>query len=219
MKKVIAIDGPAGAGKSTIAKAMAEKLAYIYIDTGAMYRAVALAAIRQGIEVDDADALAALAATADIDMRVENGVNRIFLNGEDVTEAIRRPEVGAAASPVSAVAGVRSHLVAAQRKLAARGCVVMDGRDIGTVVLPDADCKIYLTADLTERVERRYNELVNKGLKATVDAVREDIETRDYRDTHRENSPLRQADDAVYLDSTGLSIGEVLAKACRLAEE
>lgn len=219
MKKVIAIDGPAGAGKSTIAKAMAEKLAYIYIDTGAMYRAVAYAALREGVAVDDAAGLTALAATADIDMRAEGGINRILLNGEDVTEAIRRPEVGAAASPVSAVGGVREHLVAAQRKLAARGCVVMDGRDIGTVVLPNADCKIFLTADLAERVDRRYNELVAKGIATTREAVREDIETRDYRDSHRENSPLKQAEDAVYLDSSGLSIAEVLAEACKLAAD
>lgn len=219
MKKVIAIDGPAGAGKSTIAKAMAEKLAYIYIDTGAMYRAVAYAALRDGVAVDDAAGLTALAAAADIDMRAEGGINRILLNGEDVTEAIRRPEVGAAASPVSAVGGVREHLVAAQRKLAARGCVVMDGRDIGTVVLPNADCKIFLTADLEERVDRRYNELVAKGIATTREAVREDIETRDYRDSHRENSPLKQAEDAVYLDSSGLSIAEVLAEACKLAAD
>lgn len=217
MKKVIAIDGPAGAGKSTIAKAMAEKLAYTYIDTGAMYRAVALAAIRAGVAVDDAARLTEIAAAADIDMRVEGGVNRIYLNGEDVTEAIRQPAVGAAASPVSAVGGVREHLVAAQRKLAARGSVVMDGRDIGTVVLPDADCKIFLTAKLAERVERRYNELLAKGLDTTREAVRQDIETRDYRDSHRKNSPLKQAADAVYLDSSGLSIAEVLAEACKLA--
>lgn len=218
MKKVIAIDGPAGAGKSTIAKAIAEKLAYTYIDTGAMYRAVALAAIRAGVAEDDEQGLTALAAAADIDMRVEGGVNRIFLNGEDVTEAIREPKVGAAASPVSAVGGVREHLVAAQRRLAGRGQVVMDGRDIGTVVLPDADCKIFLTAEPEERVERRYNELAAKGLDTTREAVREDISTRDWRDSHRENSPLRQAEDAVLLDSTGMSIDEVLARVVELAE-
>lgn len=218
MKKVIAIDGPAGAGKSTIAKAIAQKLAYTYIDTGAMYRAVALAALRAGVAVDDAAGLEAIAAAADIDMQMQSGANRIFLNGEDVTDAVRRPEVGAAASPVSAVGGVREHLVAAQRKLAGRGGVVMDGRDIGTVVLPAADCKIFLTADLDERVERRYAELVAKGLSTTREEVREDISTRDWRDTHRENSPLKQADDAVLLDSTGMTIDEVLAKVSELAE-
>lgn len=218
MKKVIAIDGPAGAGKSTIAKAIAEKLGYTYIDTGAMYRAVALAAIRGGVAEDDAARLTEIAAVADIDMRVEGGVNRIFLDGGDVTEEVRKPEVGAMASPVSAIAGVREHLVAAQRKLAGRGQVVMDGRDIGTVVLPDADCKIFLTADLTERVERRYAELMAKGQETTREAVRDDISTRDYRDSHRENSPLKQAEDAVLLDSTGLSIDEVLARVLELAE-
>lgn len=218
MKKVIAIDGPAGAGKSTIAKAIAEKLSYTYIDTGAMYRAVALASIRAGIAENDEQGLTELAAASDIDMRVEGGRNRIFLNGEDVTEAVREPRVGATASPISAVGGVREHLVAAQRKLAERGQVVMDGRDIGTVVLPDADCKIYLTAELDERVERRYNELVAKGLATTKESVRDDISTRDWQDSHRENSPLRQAEDAVLLDSTGISIDEVLARVIELAE-
>lgn len=218
MKKVIAIDGPAGAGKSTIAKALAEKLGYIYIDTRAMYRTVALLAQEQGVAVDDAAALTDIAGKAEITMRVEGGQNRIILNGRDVTEAIRKPEVGAAASPVSAVPGVREHLVAAQRKLAAHGCVVMDGRDIGTVVLPDADCKIYLTASLDERVQRRYDELCAKGIQTTREGVREDISTRDYRDSHRETSPLKQAEDAVYLDSTGLGIPEVLSRALALAE-
>lgn len=217
MKKVIAIDGPAGAGKSTIAKAVAEKLAYTYIDTGAMYRAVALAAIRSGV-AEDEEALADIAAKAEIDMCVRDGVNHILLNGEDVTDAIRKPEVGAMASPVSAVAAVREYLVAAQRKLAERGSVVMDGRDIGTVVLPGADCKIFLTADLEERVDRRFAELVAKGLDTTRDAVREDISTRDWRDSHRETSPLKQADDAVLLDSTGMTIDEVLARVLKLAE-
>lgn len=218
MKKVIAIDGPAGAGKSTIAKAVAERLGYTYIDTGAMYRAVALAALRGAVAEDDAANLEKIAAAVDIDMRVENGVNRIFLDGEDVTAAIREPQVGAMASPVSAVGGVREQLVAAQRKLAERGCVVMDGRDIGTVVLPDADCKIFLTADLEERVERRFAELAAKGLDTSREAVRDDISTRDWRDSHRENSPLKQADDAVLLDSTGMTIEQVLARVLALAE-
>ncbi len=218
MKNIIAIDGPAGAGKSTIAKSLAQELAYLYIDTGAMYRAVAYQALQSGVALTDAGRLAQIAAGAQIDMRLEDGQNKIFLNGREVTAEIRLPQVSAAASPVSAVAAVREQMVPKQRELAARGRVVLDGRDIGTVVLPQADCKIYLTASLDERAERRYKELLTKGLPADLAEVRRDIEERDYRDTHREASPLRQAEDAVYLDTTGLSIEQVLQKVRALAE-
>ncbi len=218
MKNIIAIDGPAGAGKSTIAKSLAQELAYLYIDTGAMYRAVAYQALQSGVALTDAGRLAQIAAGAQIDMRLEDGQNNIFLNGREVTAEIRLPQVSAAASPVSAVAAVREQMVPKQRELAARGRVVLDGRDIGTVVLPQADCKIYLTASLDERAERRYKELLTKGLPADLAEVRRDIEERDYRDTHREASPLRQAEDAVYLDTTGLSIEQVLQKVRALAE-
>ena len=218
MKSIIAIDGPAGAGKSTIAKSLAEALNYLYIDTGAMYRAVAYQALQQQEPLDDAERLGQLAAQADIDMRAENGENRILLNGYDVTKEIRLPQVSAVASAVSALPQVREQLVPKQRELAARGRAVLDGRDIGTVVLPQADCKIYLTASLDERAERRYKELLVRGLEADLAEVRRDIEQRDYQDTHRETSPLRQADDAVYLDTTGLSIEQVLAKVLQLAE-
>lgn len=218
MKKIIAIDGPAGAGKSTIAKGLAAKLGYIYIDTGAMYRAIAWLALQRGVAVDDKAALTALAAEADIDMRVEGGENIILLDGRDISSEIRSPEVSAAASPVSAVAGVRTHLVEQQRRLAARGNVVLDGRDIGTVVLPDADCKIFLTASLEERACRRWREFQARGVEIDLEQVRQDIETRDHRDSHRENSPLRQADDAILLDSTGMSIDEVLEKTLLLAK-
>lgn len=216
MKQVIAIDGPAGAGKSTIAKALALDLGYIYIDTGAMYRAVAFEAIKQGVAFDDAENLTKIAGEVVIDMAVVDGANIITLDGVDVSAEIRNPEVGAAASPVSAVGGVREFLVAQQRRMANRGKVIMDGRDIGTVVLPDADCKIYLTADLDERAERRFLELQEKGLDTTLETVKNDIETRDYRDSHREVSPLKQADDAVLLDSTGMNIDEVLVVAMDL---
>lgn len=216
MKQVIAIDGPAGAGKSTIAKALALDLGYIYIDTGAMYRAVAFEAIKQGVAFDDAENLTKIAGEVVIDMAVVDGANIITLDGVDVSAEIRNPEVGAAASPVSAVGGVREFLVAQQRRMANRGKVIMDGRDIGTVVLPDADCKIYLTADLDERAERRFLELQEKGLDTTLETVKNDIETRDYRDSHREVSPLKQADDAVLLDSTGMNIDEVLVAAMDL---
>ena len=218
MKNIIAIDGPAGAGKSTIAKSLAQELAYLYIDTGAMYRAVAYQALQNGVDLADEAKLAQIAADVQIDMRLQDGENLIFLNGQNVTREIRLPEVSAAASPVSAVAQVREYMVPKQRELAAKGRVVLDGRDIGTVVLPQADCKIYLTASLDERAERRYKELLAKGLPADLNEVRQDIEERDYRDMHRETSPLCQAEDAVYLDTTGLSIADVLLAVRRLVE-
>ena len=218
-KRMIAIDGPAGAGKSTVAKALAKKLGYLYIDTGAMYRAVAYAAIQRGIPFDDAAALTELAATVQIDMRVKGGNYYVYLDGEDVSQAIRTPEVGAAASPVSAISGVRRHLVAQQQRLAQNGNVVMDGRDIGTMVLPQADCKIFLTASLEERAKRRYLELQEKGIATSLSQVKTEIAERDERDSHRADSPLMQAADAVLLDSTQLSLAEVLAKLEALVKE
>ena len=218
-KRMIAIDGPAGAGKSTVAKALAKKLGYLYIDTGAMYRAVAYAAIQRGIPFDDAAALTELAATVQIDMRVKGGNYYVYFDGEDVSQAIRTPEVGAAASPVSAISGVRRHLVAQQQRLAQNGNVVMDGRDIGTMVLPQADCKIFLTASLEERAKRRYLELQEKGIATSLSQVKTEIAERDERDSHRADSPLMQAADAVLLDSTQLSLAEVLAKLEALVKE
>lgn len=217
MKRIVAIDGPAGAGKSTVAKNLAARLGFLYIDTGAMYRAVAYEALQRQVTLDNEAALEEIAASVELDMQVEAGQNRIYLNGRDVSEEIRMPEVSAAASPVSAYTGVREHMVAKQRLLAKRGKVVLDGRDIGTVVLPEADCKIYLTASLDERARRRYKELRERGIEAELDSVRRDIEERDYRDMHRENSPLRRAEDAVLLDSTGMSIDEVMQKVMKLA--
>lgn len=217
-KKIIAIDGPAGAGKSTIAKAVAKQLAYLYIDTGAMYRAIAWAALQKGIAADDAAALTDLAANCQVRLADTPAGYKVYCDGIDVSEAIRMPEVSAMASPVSAVAGVREHLVAQQQRLAQGGCVVMDGRDIGTKVLPQADCKIFLTADPTERARRRCLELQAKGIAAQVDKVEQEIRERDLRDSTRAHSPLLQAEDAVLIDSTNLDIDQVIAKVLAIAE-
>lgn len=219
MKKVIAIDGPAGAGKSTVAKLLAKKLGYLYIDTGAMYRTVALAAIEKGISLDDAEKLTDLAEKTVIDMKSEGDTYRVFSDGKDVSTDIRLPEVGAAASPVSAVPGVRTHLVAQQQRMAAAGNVIMDGRDIGTVVLPEADLKVFLTASVEERAKRRFKELKEKGIETDLAQVQKDIAERDYRDSHRTHSPLKQADDAILLQSDNISIEEVLQRLTSLVNE
>ena len=211
-KKSIAIDGPAGAGKSTVAKMIAKELGYLYIDTGAMYRAVALLGMRAGISVDDGEALSKIAQQAKIELKNNGDICQIFCNGEDITTAIRTAEVGAAASPASSHFGVREALVTQQRRIAADNDVVMDGRDIGTNVIPDSQCKIYLTASLDERARRRTLDLHNMGKPAEFAEVRAGIIERDYRDSHREHSPLKQADDAYLIDSTHLTIGEVKAK-------
>lgn len=218
MKKIIAIDGPAGAGKSTVAKKLAEELGYLYIDTGAMYRAVALAAMENKVAFDDAEKLTELAGSVGIDLKVENGSYKVYLDGRDVSEAIRLPEVGAAASPVSAVGGVREHLVRKQQQLAEKNRVIMDGRDIGTVVLPNADLKVFLTASVEVRAKRRFDELTAKGIACDLSKVQADIAERDYRDSHREVSPLRQAADAVLLNTDNLSIEQVTAKIKEWAE-
>ena len=201
---VIAIDGPAGAGKSTMARAVAARLGCTYIDTGAMYRAVALAARQRGVDLDDAARLEALAVAANLELEDA----RIRWNGDDVTAAIRTPEIGEAASRISQFAGVRRALVAQQRRIAAQRPVVMEGRDIGTVVFPEADVKIFLDADTRVRAERRARELEQSGVPVPADLARQ-IAERDQRDRGREESPLVQAEDAVYLDSTGLAAAEV----------
>jgi CMP/dCMP kinase len=201
---VIAIDGPAGAGKSTIARRVAAQLGYTYIDTGAMYRAVALWALRQNLESGDAHRMGQLAEAADIRLITEK--NGVLLNGEDVSEAIRDPQVSEAASRVATIPGVRRALVAKQRAMAGTANVVMEGRDIGTVVFPDATLKIFLDADQGERVRRRVDQF---GVPQDAESVMEQIADRDRRDTQRAEGPLTQAPDAVYLDSTGLSIDQV----------
>ncbi len=202
---VVAIDGPAGAGKSTIAQRLAERLGFTYIDTGALYRAVALWALRQNIDPGDMHRLEQLALAADIELLP----GRIKLNGEDVTDSIRAPEVSVAASKVAVIPGVRRAMVAKQRSIGERASIVMEGRDIGTVVFPDADVKIYLDAQPRERVRRRLQEVRAKGEDITEDALTEQMRERDRRDSSRADSPLSQAPDAVYLDSTNLNIEEV----------
>ena len=209
MSKQIAIDGPAGAGKSTIAKMVAKELGFIYVDTGAMYRAMALYMINNNIDASDAEKISATCQSADITIRHENGAQKVYLNGEDVTELVRKEEVGKMASASSVNGDVRKKLVELQQKLASTTDVVMDGRDIGTVVLPNADLKVFLTASSRVRAERRYKELTAKGETCDIDAIEKDIIDRDYRDSHREISPLKQAEDAVLVDSSDMTIDEV----------
>jgi cytidylate kinase len=206
----IAIDGPAGAGKSTIAKQVARRENLIYIDTGAMYRAMSLLMLQNGIPLNDAEKIGQECSRAQIDISYENGEQAVFLNGENVDAFLREERVGNAASAVSAVPRVRERLVQLQRELAESADVVMDGRDIGTVVLPDADLKIFLTASSRVRAERRYRELQEKGIEADLKTIQRDIEERDHRDMTRETSPLRQAEDAVVIDSSMMTVDEVI---------
>lgn len=212
MSKKIAIDGPAGAGKSTIAKMVAKELGFIYVDTGAMYRAMALYMINNGIDASESEKISATCQTADITIRHEDGMQVVYLNGENVNGLIRTEAVGNMASASSVNGDVRKKLVELQQKLAETTDVVMDGRDIGTVVLPNADLKVYLTASSRVRAERRYKELTEKGTVCDIDVIEKDIIDRDYRDMHRDISPLKQADDAILVDSSDMTIDEVAKK-------
>ena len=205
----IAIDGPAGAGKSTVAKAVARQLGYIYVDTGAMYRAIGLYMIQNHIDINDSDTIIASLDNIHIDIRYEDGIQRVYLNETDVSDMIRTEEVGKAASSTSAIKEVRDKLLDMQRNIALHEDIVMDGRDIGTVVLRNADIKIYLTADAHIRAIRRYNELIDKGISCSIDEIENDIIKRDDRDIHREISPLKVADDAILIDSSDMSIEDV----------
>jgi cytidylate kinase len=218
MGKSIAIDGPAGAGKSTIAKIVSKKLGFIYIDTGAMYRAMAVHMTRNGVSGDDAAEIEKNIDTADISIGHENGEQVVYLNGENVNSFLRTEEVSAMASKTSANAKVRVKLVELQQKQAKTTDVVMDGRDIGTVVLPDADLKVYLTASSRVRAERRYKEMIEKGVDCDLDTIEAEIKERDHRDMTRENSPLKKADDAVEVDSSYMTIEEVADKIISLYE-
>lgn len=209
MKKIIAVDGPAGAGKSTVSKIVAARLGYTYIDTGAMYRAVALKVLQSGKPAE--------VVTQDIDIKLD-GAARVFLDGVEVTKEIRTPEVSRGASDVAKFGFVRKKLTELQRAMATQGSVIMDGRDIGTQVLPNADLKIFLTATVEERARRRFEELKLKGISADFEKVRKEISLRDKQDSEREIAPLAKAEDAVLLDSTNLKIEEVVAEILRLAQ-
>ena len=214
----VAIDGPAGAGKSTIAKIVAAKLGSIYVDTGAMYRAMALYLIRQGLTPSDEDKFSETCKGAKISLRHEDGVQAVFIEDENVNAYIRTPEVSNMASVSSKNADVREKLVSMQQELAKTTPVVMDGRDIGTKVLPDAEVKVYLTASVEKNEKRRYDEMVAKGEACDLKKVEEEIADRDYRDMHRENSPLMQAEDAVLIDSTELTIEQVADEILKLCK-
>lgn len=215
----IAVDGPAGAGKSTIAKLVAKKMNLIYVDTGAMYRAMALYFIKQGVNIDDAEAVAEACMDADITIKYEDGMQMVYLNEENVTAFLRTEEVGNAASVTSGVPQVRARLLELQQTLAKTSDCIMDGRDIGTCILPNADVKIYLTASSAVRAKRRFDELVAKGETCDLVKIQEDIEERDYRDMHREVAPLKQAEDAILVDSSYMTIEEVVETIVKLAEK
>lgn len=215
----IAIDGPAGAGKSTIAKALAKKLEYVYVDTGAMYRAMGLYFLRNHIAADETEKIEEACDQIHVMIEYENGEQQVLLNGENVTGFIRTEEVGKMTSAISVNGKVRQKLVELQQELARTTSVIMDGRDIGTKVLPNADLKIYLTASSMTRAKRRWLELTNKGISSKIEEIEKDIIERDYRDMHREISPLVQAEDAVLLDSSDLNIEEVVDAMLQLVNE
>lgn len=215
----VAIDGPAGAGKSTVAKAVAKQMGLIYVDTGAMYRAMALYMLREGVDLTDTAEIAGKSTQADITIRYEDGVQVVYLNGENVNAYLRTEEVGEAASVTSPVPQVRENMVRLQKALAAGSDCIMDGRDIGTCVLPNAQLKIYLTAGSEVRAKRRYDELTAKGESCSLANIKADIEERDYRDMHREISPLKQAEDAVLVDTSHMTQDEVIEAVLKLCSQ
>ena len=208
-KAIIAIDGPAGAGKSTVAKMVADKLGYLYIDTGAMYRAVTLKVIENQIPLSEQGRIVALASKLDIHFEIIEGNQHIFVDGEDVSEAIRNQETTRLSSPVSTIQGVRKRLVDLQRMMGEAGGVVMEGRDIGTVVFPDADVKLFVTASVTERARRRVEQLKERGIEADIDKIADDIRERDLMDSSREHAPLKMAPDAILLETDSMNAEQV----------
>ncbi len=215
----VAIDGPAGAGKSTVARAAAKEIGFIYVDTGALYRAVGVNALRKGVDTKDKPAVAASLSDISVDLVFENGEQKVLLNGENVSTEIRTPPASMAASDVSAVPEVRAFLFDLQRDIAKRNSCIMDGRDIGTVVLPDAKVKIFLTASPEERATRRYKELIEKGTDVKYEDVLAELIERDYNDSHREIAPLKPAEDGVIIDTTGLTLEESIASIVKTVKE
>ena len=216
----VAIDGPSGAGKSTVSRSVAKAFGFIYVDTGAMYRTIGLAAYRKGLDTKDKPSIIGLLPELNIELKYnEQGEQRMYLNGEDVSADIRLPEISMCASNVSAMPEVRAYLMDMQRQMAKRYDVIMDGRDIGTVILPDAEVKIFLTASAEERANRRYKELIAKGNAVSLDEVLEDMKKRDAQDSGRETAPLKPADDAVMLDTSDMSFEDSIAAVCKLITE
>lgn len=212
----IAIDGPSGAGKSTVAKALAKKLGIVYVDTGALYRTIGYAAVSRGISTKDASALEALLPDIHIDVKYENGVQCVYLNGENLGDRIRRPEISMAASDVSAIPAVRAFLLDTQRDIARRNSVVMDGRDIGTVILPDADVKIFMVASAEARARRRTDELAEKGMTANYEDVLREMKERDAQDSGRAIAPAVPAPDAIHLDNSDMDVEESVEAVLRI---
>lgn len=219
MNKIrVAIDGPAGAGKSSISKLVAKTLGMVYVDTGAMYRAAALYAIRNGISIDEENMIPAL-DEINIDIKYKNDTQIIILNGENVSDKIREPEVSMGASAIAVIPAVRLKLVELQREIAKKQAVIMDGRDIGTYVLPDAELKIYLTASIEERAKRRYKEQIEKGMECDIAVVEKEIEARDLNDMSREFAPLKKAEDAILVDTSDLTFEESVEKIMQIIRE
>ena len=218
-KLTIAIDGPSGAGKSTVARSLAKRLGYVYIDTGAMYRSVALRVKEKGIFQEDELALKQLASSLHISFITQGEQTHVLCDGKDVTEAIRTPEISRLASIISKQKGVREALVQMQREMGEGGGVILEGRDIGTVVFPDADVKFYLDAEGEERVRRRYHEMVEKGVRVDFKETQEELNQRDHNDMHRDHSPLIKAEDAVFIDSTPRSVEEVVEEMVCIIKE
>ncbi len=214
----VAIDGPAGAGKSTIAKLVAKEKGYVYVDTGAMYRGLAIHFLENGIEAEEIEKIVEACKDADVTICYEDGQQQVYLNGKNITAKLREEVVGNMASKSSAIPEVRAKLLELQRELARREDVIMDGRDIGTCVLPDADVKVFLTASVETRAKRRYDELVEKGVSCDLEEIARDIAERDERDSTREIAPLKQAEDAVLVDSSHMTIEEVVAAIVKLCD-